>query len=105
MASRTTYIYRVLLGKNGTVKKIEYCYARNAKTAEAYYKEKYKEEKYDMFMAVAFGDADTNYHPGPIEELPEDEVEYIQKNNLGNAEKYSYRKDEKGMFIPVGESV
>jgi len=108
MASKTTYIYRVEIGHNEKIEHTEYCYARNAKTAKEYYKEKYKENKYNIYNCVAFGDADSIKHPGPIEELPEDEVKYIRNNNLGTANAYSNRKDnriiEGGEFIPVSEA-
>ena len=100
---KTTYIYRVELGHAGVFEVKEYCYARNKKVAEAYYKEKYRDRKFDSFRAIAFGDVDFARHPGPIEELPQDEVNYILSHNLGMAEAYSNRVDRipaANTFVP-----
>lgn len=99
---KTTFIYRIDLGKNNRILRTEYCYARNKKTAEAYYKDKYHSEKYDYFDAIAFGTADIRKHPGPIEELLQDEVDYIRKHDIGNGGPYPYRNTlPKGEFVSV----
>ncbi len=101
---KQTFIYRIELGRNGRAYRTKYCYARNAKTAEKYYREKYHEEKYDMFKAVVFGEADILKHPGPFEELPDDEVKYILANQIGSEDAYAYRKNVlPPEFVPVSE--
>ena len=108
MAVKATYIYKVMMGHHGKIEKTCYCYARNATTAKAYYKEKMKDEKYDTFEVLAFGDADIKKHPGPIAEMPDDEVEHIEKRGLGKASRYSNRKDHRDVlpqyeFVPTSE--
>jgi len=100
---KTTYIYRVDLGHNGKVEYQKFCYARNAKVATDYYKEKYRYEKYDTVKATAFGTADTYKHPGPIEELPEDEVKYLTEKHIGFENLYSVKPNipTGGEFIPI----
>ena len=102
---KTTYIYRVDLGHNGNVEHQKFCYARNAKTAIAYYKDKYRYKRYDLVKATAFGDADSFKHPGPIEELPEDEVKYLTDHNIGFEKAYTNKAATyaSGEFIPVNK--
>ena len=99
MARRTTYIYKVIMGKNGIMKEIAHCYARNAKRAVEGMKELYKDQKYDNFKVVAFGEAEG--HNAPFEIMPPNEVATVLNNKLGEADKYSNRKD-KAPFIPEG---
>lgn len=94
------------MGKHGNIEETRYCYSRNSNTAKQYYKQKLKDKNYDTFITVAFGDVDIKKHPEPISEVPDDEVQYIQNKNLGTAELYSNRKDNRGIpfnaeFIPV----
>ena len=102
---KTTYIYRVDLGHNGKIEHQKFCYARNAKVATEYYKDKYHYKRYDIVKATAFGTADSYKHPGPIEELPEDEVKYLTINNIGFEDAYSQKPNipTNGEFIPVNK--
>ena len=100
MAQKMVYIYRVEMGKNGSVMETAYCYARNAKSAVDGFKTTRKAEKYDMFKAVSFADSDLKHHPLPFEVMPEDEVKIIKERGLGTAEKYSNRRDNRGPQIP-----
>ena len=106
MAIRRTYLYRIELGHKGKIETTEFCYARNAHAAKEYYKEKYRDKRYDFFNAVVFGTADIAKHPGQFEELPSDEVDWLKAHNIGFAERYSLRYDNKGVpadaqFVPV----
>lgn len=92
MAAKSTYVYRISMGHNGSAELTKYCYARNSSTAIHEYAEKYKDRKYDTFKAVMFAEASIRKHPGPFEEMPEDEVKIIEENNLANAPAYSMRK-------------
>lgn len=106
MSSKVTYLYRVDCRKDGQLKEQRYCYARNAKVCKEYYKELFKEKKYNEFNAVAFGTADITRHPGPFEEMPQDEVDYIKKNGIGNGDAYSNRPNDLpagGQFIPANK--
>ena len=55
MAQKKTYIYRVMIGKHGDVFEDIFMYARNADIAEAYCKEKFKDNKYDLFRVNKVG--------------------------------------------------
>ena len=97
MAQKTTYLYKVLIEKNGLYQKTEYCYARNARQAIDELKVLYKSEKYDNYKAIMFGNADIKHHPG-FERMSWDEVKYIMDNNIATGEAYSNRKNR----IPEG---
>lgn len=107
MATKMVYIYKVELGHNGKIEETKYCYARNEKKAKEYYKEKYRDKKYDTFKATAFGDVELRRHPEPVEEMPEDVVNYITDNHLGSQPLYSNRKDNRiptgGEFVPINK--
>lgn len=92
MAARSTYIYKIDMGHNGSLERTEYCYARNSSTAIYEYQQKYKSEKYDTFKATMFAEADRRKHPGPFKEMPEDEVKIIKENKLATAPAYSMQK-------------
>ena len=102
---KTTFIYRIDLGHNGTVEYQTFCYARNAKIATEYYKEKYHDKKYDTVKAVAFGTADEHKHPGPFEELPQEEINYLTSHHIGFEEVYSHKPNipTDGEFIPINK--
>lgn len=110
LAAKSTYIYKVMMGKHGDISETKYCYARNSDTAKKYYKQKFKDKNYDTFITVAFGDVDIKKYPEPISEMPDDEIKYIQSKNIGNAELYSNRKDNRNIpnnteFIPVDKEI
>ena len=103
---KTTYIYRVEYGKGNNQPEIDFCYARNAKTAISEYKKKYK--KYDHFAAYALGEADFNLHPDFFEEMPQDEKDYLRSIRGKIGEKYSAKKSTVptgGLFVPKEELV
>lgn len=107
MANKTTYIYRVELTStnNKILGETKYCYARNASVVKEFYKNEYK--KYDHIKTIPFGTADINIHPGPFEELPEEEVRYILQHNIGQADAYSNNRNPSfpfgGQFVKVDE--
>ena len=104
MSSKITYLYRVDCYKNSELKAQKYCYARNATACKEYYKEKLKDLKCNEFNTVAFGTADIKRHPGPFEEMPKDEVDYLIEHNIGNGEAYAnrpYNLPTNGQFFPV----
>ena len=94
MATKSTYVYKIMMGHNDSIERTEYCYARNSSTALAEYTQKFKDEKYNTFKAVMFGEANRKKHPGPFEEMPEDEVKALKEHNIGNAPAYSMKKTE-----------
>lgn len=102
---KTTYIYRVEYGKGNNNPEIDFCYARNARTAINKYKQKYK--KYDHFKAYAVGEADFRKHPDYYEDMPQDEKKYLLKIRGKIGEKYTMKKDNLpvsgGFFVPKEE--
>lgn len=108
MAVKTTYIYRVEFRNNDELKETRFCYARNASVIKEEYRNLCKEYKYNHMDIIVFGAANIKKHPGPFEEMPQDEVNYLLSNNLGTANAYSNRKDNKGipqdaMFVPADQ--
>ena len=95
-------MYKVMMGHNGKYEKEAYAYARNSSVAIHNMNELFKDENYDSYKAVMFGEADFNKHPDPFEAIPQDEVDYIRKNGLAAADAYSYKKSsvpEGGTFV------
>lgn len=92
MANKSTYMYKIMMGHNGSIERTEYCYARNSSTALYEYQQKFKNEKYDTFKAVAFGMTNIKAHPGPFEEMLPDEVKAVKEGNYAAAPAYSIRK-------------
>ena len=92
MATKSTYIYKIMMGHNGAIERTEYCYARNSSTALYEYQQKFRDKKYDTFKAVVFGETNIKKHPGPFEEMPDDEVKIITERNIASAPAYSMRK-------------
>lgn len=92
MASKTTYVYQVMMGHGDKVDKVSYCYGRNMGVVVPEYQKQFSEEKYDSIKVKMIGIADIKKHPGPFEPMPQDEIDYILKNNIGQAEKYAYRR-------------
>lgn len=55
MSAKKTYIYRMLIGKNGKINQDFFMYARNAKVAIAYCQEVYHDKHYDFHKAIKVG--------------------------------------------------
>lgn len=100
---KTTYVYRIEYSKANNPTEIDFCYARNARTAIGEYKKKYK--SYDHFKAYALGEADFNKHPLYFEEMPQDEKDYIKSIRGTIGEKYSMKKGipSNGVYVPKEE--
>ncbi len=104
MAIKNTYIYKVSMGNGEDIKEVVFCYARNAEAARDGYKTVFKEKKYDKFHVVMFGEADIRVHPERFMPMPKDEVDYVIKRKLAEADAYAQRKTQSIEFIPESEN-
>ena len=101
MAQKTTYIYRVDMGTNGTVLGKEFCYARNSDIALEEYKKLHPE--YDTFHFTLLGYANERKHPDPFEVMPSDEQEYLHKTRCEVGVKYAMQRKPSISFVKAGE--
>ena len=92
MAEKNTYIYKVSMGKGNDVDEVAFCYARNKIAAREGYREIFRENKYDRFNVVMFGEADYKKHPEWFKPMPREEVDYVLRNKLADADAYAQRK-------------
>lgn len=111
MAAKTTYLYKISVG-HSKPEKVVFCYARNADTAIKGYKQIFKDEKYDYYSAVMFGNADRKRHPGPFEIMTKEEADIVINKKLADADAYSNRREPmiprvipSGEFVPVEGAV
>lgn len=105
MATKCTYMYRISMGYGNDIKEVVYAYGRNKQAVREGCRMIFKEKKYDKFDVVMFGEADYRKHPERFMPMPKDEVDYVIRANLGQADAYSQRKAEppKVEFIPESE--
>lgn len=90
--SKVTHIYRVDIGHGDSVEITDWVYARNAKQAKAYCREKYKDRRYDHYKMVMVGE-NSNYRLSGPSDLTEKEKTYIQNTPAKDGDKFAYHRN------------
>lgn len=92
MAANIMHIYRVDFGYANSVVMSDWVYARNAKQAKAYCKDKHRGERYDYYKAVMVGQT-SHLVSQDASDLTEKEKAYIQNTPAKDGDKFAYHRN------------
>lgn len=95
MSNNVTHIYRVDMSHNPNtlVSDRHWVYARNAKIAKEYCKQKFKDRHYDHFNVVMVGENNA-YHSQEASSLSDKEICCIENTPAKDGDKYVYHRNE-----------